>query len=52
MRDLEVLQYYFASMEDVCNNLETAVKVNNVEDANKLKKVLIDISEKIAEELG
>lgn len=52
MRDLEVLQYYFSSMEEACNKLEAAVNINNVEDANKLKKFIIDISGKISEELG
>lgn len=52
MRDLEVLQYYFSSMEDVCNKLEIAISKNNGDDANKLKKVVCDISDKISEELG
>ena len=52
MRDLEVLQYYFVSMEDACNKLQDAINVNNVDDANKLKKVIVNISEKVSEELG
>lgn len=52
MRDLEVLQYYFSSMEEACDKLEVAVKANRVDDANKLKKFISDISGKISEELG
>jgi hypothetical protein len=52
MRDLEVLQYYFNSMEEACTKLEAAVGINKVEDANKLKKFIVDISDKISEELG
>ena len=52
MRDLEVLNYYFVSMEEACSQLERAVGMNNVEDANKLKKFIVDISNKISEELG
>jgi hypothetical protein len=52
MRDLEVLQYYLASIEGACNKLEKAVNVNNVDDANKLKKIIADISGKISEELS
>jgi len=52
MRDLEVLQYYFVSMEEACNKLEKAVNSNSVEDTNKLKKIILDISGKISEELS
>ena len=52
MRDLEVLQYYFVSMGEVCDELEKAVGANNVEYANKLKKTIADISSKISEELS
>ena len=51
MKDLEVISYYFSSMEEAYNKLSRAVGMNNAEEANKLKKMIADISGKIAEEL-
>lgn len=51
MRDLEVLEYFFGLMAEVSVKLEKAVNSNNVDEAEKLKKIIGDISNNISEEL-
>jgi hypothetical protein len=52
MRDLEVIEYFFELMEVAAGKLDKAVNTNNLDDAEKLKKVILDISNNISEELG
>ena len=52
MRDLEVIEYFFGLMEVAAGKLDKAVNTNNLEEAEKLKKVILDISKNISEELG
>ena len=51
MRDLDVLDYFFRLMEEVSVRLEKAVKYNNVEDAEKMKKIVLDLSNNVSGEL-
>ena len=50
MRDLEVLEYFLGLMTEVSIKLEKAVNSNNVEEAEKLKKIIVDISNNVSEE--
>jgi len=51
MRDLEVIEYFFGLMEESAVKLEQAVVSNNTNDAEKLKKIIVDISNNVSEEL-
>lgn len=51
MRDLEVLEYFISMMEEVSGKLENAVRTNNTDETEKLKKVILDISGNISGEL-
>jgi hypothetical protein len=52
MRDLEVIEYFLGLMEVTAGKLSKAVSNNNLEEAEKLKKIILDISSNISEELG
>lgn len=51
MRDLEVLEYFFGLMEEVAVKLERSINSNNFEESEKLKKIILDISNNISGEL-
>jgi len=46
-----VLEYFFGLMEEVSVKLEKAVNSNNIDEADKLKKIILDMSNNIAGEL-
>jgi len=50
-KDLEVLSYLFNSMEGACEKLDKAVGLNNYSETEKLKKIILDMSKRISEEL-
>lgn len=52
MKDLEVIEYFFGVMEAAAGKLDKAVNSNKLDEAEKLKKVILDISKNISEELG
>lgn len=52
MRDLEVIDYLLRVMGETSLKLEKAVNSNNVEEAEKLKKVIAEISSNLSEELA
>lgn len=52
MRDLEVIEYFFGLMGEVSTKLERAVNSNNVEETEKLKKIILDISNNISGEFA
>lgn len=51
MRDLEVIGYFFGLMEEAAVKLDKAVNSNNIDEAEKLKKIILDMSNKVSEEL-
>ena len=46
-----MLEYFFRLMEEISSKLEKAVNSNNVDEAEKLKKIILDMSSNIAGEL-
>jgi len=51
MRDLEVIDYFLRVMGETTLKLEKAVGSNNVDEAEKLKKIIAEISSNLSEEL-
>ncbi len=52
MRDLEVIDYFLRVMAETTLKLEKAVNSNNVDEAEKLKKIIFEISSNLSEELA
>lgn len=52
MGDLGVVEYFLGLIEDSAGKLDVAVKTNNIEDAEQIKKVIFNLSKKINEELS
>jgi hypothetical protein len=50
MRDLEVIDYFLRAMNDTALKLERAVNLNNIDEAEKLKKIIAEISKNLADE--
>ena len=50
MRDLEVIDYFLRAMNDATIKLEKAVNSNDVEEAEKLKKIIAEISRNLSGE--
>jgi hypothetical protein len=51
MRDLEVIDYFLRVMGETTLKLEKAVNSNNIDEAEKLKKIIAEISNSLSEEL-
>ncbi len=49
--DLEVLSYLTNTLEEVVLKLEKSVQNNKLDETNKLKKTISEITKKISEEL-
>jgi hypothetical protein len=51
MKDLEVLEYLFNSMGLAYEKLGKAIEKGNVEETAMIKKLILDISARAAEEM-
>ncbi len=49
--DVEVMNYILNAMSEACDKLDKAVTVNNRDDTAKIKKIILDLSNKFSEEL-
>ncbi len=50
-RDLEVISHLVSSMEELAKKLENSVNSNKIEETNKLRTMVFEVSRKIHEEL-
>lgn len=51
MRDIATIEYFFRLMEEASMKLEKSFNSGNIEEVEKLKKIILEISNKISEEL-
>ncbi len=49
--DVEVMNYILDSMSGACDKLEKAAGLNNRDDTEKIKKIILDLSNRFSEEL-
>ena len=50
-RDINVIEHLLDSMEDSTKKLNQALKKNDIKEIDKIKKLILDISKDISEEL-
>ena len=51
MRDLEVIDYFLGMMQEASSKLDRLVIANRVDEADNIKKIILDISDNISKEL-
>jgi hypothetical protein len=51
-RDIEVISHLVGSMEELVKKLEKSASENKIDDANKIKSTILEISKKIREEIA